>query len=502
MIELDIWVRKVLALEPEGWAIEFRERQIARRELDAAARRIVDALDAADVPQGGRVALMLRNRPGLIAALLACLSSRRTMVSISPFHPPEALAGEVAGVAADALLADPDDLRPEVMAAAQKAGTAVLACDIDAVELRLAGGARPAAPAARDANYIALQMLSSGTTGKPKRIDLRMRTLADAMRDGMVRPEDKAGDPRPKSSPTVVAVPLLHVSGLFGALMSILEARPIVLLERFEVGPWVAAIKRFGIKSASLAPTPMRMLLDANPPREDLASLIAVRTGTAPLPPATQKEFQDRYGVAVLVIYGASEWMGGIAGWTLEDHKRYGAAKLGSVGRARGDMRLRVVDPETGAELPAGEVGLLEIMPVGRVVEDRTWTRTTDRASLDADGFLYIHGRADDMILRGGFKVDAAKVADVLAQHPAVGEAAVLGFADRRLGEVPVAAVETRPGHAAPAAEELAAFARERLLPYQVPVHFEVMAALPRTVSMKVSRPELRAMLERVLEKA
>src|SRR5690606_16920294 len=127
-----------------------------------------------------------------------------------------------------------------------------------------------------------LQMLSSGTTGKPKRIDLRVRTLADAMRDGMVRPEDKAGDPKPKSSPTVVAVPLLHVSGLFGALMSILEARPIVLLERFEVAPWVSAIKRFGIKSASLSPTPMRMLLDANPPREDLASLIAVRAGTAP----------------------------------------------------------------------------------------------------------------------------------------------------------------------------------------------------------------------------
>ena len=195
--------------------------------------------------------------------------------------------------------------------------------------------------------------------------------------------------------------------------------------------------------------------------------------------------------------------MGGVAGWTYKDFKGFGQAKLGSVGRARGDIRLRVVDEATGQEVAAGETGVLEVLPIGRIEGVDDWQRTSDSASIDADGFVFIHGRTDDMILRGGFKIEAAKVAAVLEEHEQVLEAAVLGLDDARLGQVPVAAVEPVPGQSAPTEAEVLERARDRLLAYQMPVLLVVMEALPRTYSMKVDRPRLKEMLEaRMRDKA
>jgi acyl-coenzyme A synthetase/AMP-(fatty) acid ligase len=344
---------------------------------------------------------------------------------------------------------------------------------------------------------VSLEILTSGTTGAPKRIRIATRTVEDSILDGATsaRKDGKPGALELKSTPTVLFAPLLHVSGLFGALLSIFEGRPIVLFEKFDVDRWVDAIVRYKIRFASLPPTPMRMVLDARVPRERLAGLLAVRSGTAPLPPETQREFESTYGVPVLIQYGATEWMGGIAGWTLDEHKQFGAAKLGSVGRPRAGVRIRVVAADTGAEVPVGEVGLLEVMPERRL-GDSKWTRTTDLASIDSEGFLYIHGRADDVIMRGGFKVMLSHVADVLMQHEAVREAAVIGLADSRLGQVPVAAVEVDTACRQPTERELDAFARSRLAPYQVPVKFMILERLPRTVSMKVSRPAVKALFE------
>jgi acyl-CoA synthetase (AMP-forming)/AMP-acid ligase II len=343
----------------------------------------------------------------------------------------------------------------------------------------------------------ALEILTSGTTGIPKRIRISNRTLNDSIADGANTAG--AADPKAplslKSTPTIVAAPLMHVSGLFGALLSICEARPLVLLEKFAVDAWVEVVARHRVKFTSLSPTPMRMLLDAQVPKGKLATLIGVRAGTAPLPPETQREFESRYGIPVLVQYGATEWMGGIAGWTLSDHEKFGAAKLGSVGRPRGDVKLRVIDPDTDHEVLPGETGVLEVLPTQRLGATG-WTRTTDLASIDTDGFLYIRGRTDDTIIRGGFKVQLNHVADVLMRHEAVLEASVIGIPDARLGQVPVAAVELRPGFAAIDAAELKAFARKHLTPYQVPVKFRVVTALPRTISMKVSRPGVTALFQ------
>ena len=121
----------------------------------------------------------------------------------------------------------------------------------------------------------------------------------------------------------------------------------------------------------------------------------------------------------------------------------FGDAKRNSVGRALPDTELRIVDPDTGAELPSGEHGLLEAK-ITSISDD--WIRTTDIASIDEDGFVTLHGRADGAINRGGFKILPETVRRVLISHPAVRDACVVGVPDARLGQVPFAAIEVAPG--------------------------------------------------------
>jgi acyl-coenzyme A synthetase/AMP-(fatty) acid ligase len=239
----------------------------------------------------------------------------------------------------------------------------------------------------------------------------------------------------------------------------------------------------------------MKMVVDADVPREELASLRAVTSGTAPLSPELQATFEERYKIPVLVTYGATEFAGAVAGWTIGDHRAFGLAKRGSVGRAHPGCELRIVDPESGAVLGTDEVGLLEVR--SEQTASRGWVRTSDNARIDADGFLWIMGRADGAINRGGFKIDPASVSRVLERHPAIREAAVVGLADERLGEVPVAVLELAEGVETPTEEELHDFARAHLTRYHVPVRFKIVEAIPRTPALKPSLPALRELFAR-----
>jgi acyl-CoA synthetase (AMP-forming)/AMP-acid ligase II len=130
------------------------------------------------------------------------------------------------------------------------------------------------------------------------------------------------------------------------------------------------------------------------------------------------------------------------------------------------------------------------------------WVRTNDLARIDADGFVWVVGRADDVIVRGGFKIAPGVVAAALERHPAVREAAVLGLPDERLGQVPVGAVELDPDAPAPTSDELRDFCRSDLTPYEIPSAVVIVSALPRGASMKVDRTALTALVEAALQVA
>ena len=154
-------------------------------------------------------------------------------------------------------------------------------------------------------------------------------------------------------------------------------------------------------------PTAVRMVLHLELTRDDLASIKVVTSGTAPLSVEDSEAFTDKFGIPVLTSYAATEFGGGVAGWSLPDHKRYWADKRGSVGRPPAVRNCGVVT-EDGTVLAPDEPGLLEVKP-GQLGPDADWIRTTDLGKLDEDGFLWILGRADQAIIRGGFKGDPGR---------------------------------------------------------------------------------------------
>jgi len=155
------------------------------------------------------------------------------------------------------------------------------------------------------------------------------------------------------------------------------------------------------------------MILDANVPKERLASLIALRSGTAPLDPVVIDAFQERYGLPVLIQYGATEFAGSVAGWDIKAFKEALPREARQCGSNSSQYRGAYSRSGHGEPLPFGQQGILQLK--GQQLGDKNqWVRTTDRASLDADNYLWVHGRADNAINRGGFKIHPDDVARVL----------------------------------------------------------------------------------------
>lgn len=499
-------LERILALDPDAPAVEFEGRWYAYRELAAGAQALRSRLDAAGLPAGAAIGVVLRNDPAMLAVLVALIARQGCVVALNPHQGDERLAQDLRALALPAVVALPADwAREAVREAVREMGGLGLSLSL-AAEPMLADvggcGLDPAVAHHPPLPGTAVQMLTSGTTGRPKRVALSLAAIAQSLLGAAhYEKSDPASGDRPlalRRGVAIVSAPLVHIGGLWRALQCLVDGRPIALLARFEVEAWRALVRRHRPATASLVPAALRMVYEADLPREELASLRAVVCGTAPLAPEEAERFLARYGVPVLTTYGATEFAGGVAGWTLEDHRRFAASKRGSVGRAHPGCALRVVDSEHGRELAPGEEGLLEVRSA-QLGRGSGWIRTTDRAVVDADGFLFIRGRADAAIIRGGFKVHPDEVAQVLESHPAVAEAAVVGLPDARLGEVPVAAVMLRasaPGERVPDEAELRDHARRHLAAYQVPARIRIVESLPRTPSMKVSLPDVRALFE------
>lgn len=489
-------LRAIMALDPDRTEIDFEGIDYSWRQIAENVDAIEAALDAMGLPEDARIGVMLRNRPGHVAAIVAVLSTDRCLVTLNPILPDAKLSADVEALGLPVIIADATDLaRVGLAEALDRAGSAVIEVGPRLEGVRVVQSeARAAIPVSPG---VAIEMLTSGTTGSPKRVPLS-RDAFDASFRGFTRYErGRSFDDPPQlnSGCTMIVNPLTHIGGIYGCIGALAAGRKIALLEKFSVETWVAAVKRNRPAVAPAVPSAVRMLLDADVNREDLSSLKALISGTAPLSPDLVDAFLEKYGIPICANYGATEFAGAIAGWTIDDFRARWAEKRGAVGRVHGDIEARIVDPENGAALPTGEEGLLELK--GRQLNnDLQWMRTTDRAILDDDRFLFIRGRADNAIIRGGFKIHPDDIVHALNDHPAIREAAVVGVPDERLGAVPAAAIILKDGVDALAPDDLKAWLRERLIAYQVPAHIRIVADFPRTPSMKPSAPGLHALFE------
>ncbi|HET8704804.1 MAG TPA: fatty acid--CoA ligase family protein, partial [Pseudomonadales bacterium] len=351
--------------------------------------------------------ILLRNNPACVSAVMQILASRRCVVSLNPFQSPDKIARDIESVGISALIALESDWQANsLMAEVIKArGCLGISMDAQALTAQLHDEVPFVVPETLDMHGTAILMLTSGTTGPAKRIPLRFDKLEKSLLSAASY-EDKqntAGQLTLKTTPAMLTTPLVHIGGMYFALAAVVSGRPLLIVEKFSVDECVEGIAENKIATVALPPTALRMLLDANVDKEKLRSLRAIRAGSAPLPIELQEKFEQTYGIPVLDSYGATEFAGAVAGWSLKDHKQFSQTKRGSVGRAQPGNELRVVDPATGAELPNGKIGLLEVRSAQ--IDSENWVRTNDLAELDDDGFLYIRGRADSAIIRGGFKV-------------------------------------------------------------------------------------------------
>lgn len=501
MSQITAKLRAIMALDPARAEIDFEGLDYNWGDLARVVIGIEELLESLALPKDARVGVVLRNRPGHVAAILAVLSGDRCLVSLNPVLPDETFFADLEGLNLPVVIADEEDAaRQGLGACLATTGTALIAIGarMEGVRLASAGDRRghpvPVSPG------VAIEMLTSGTTGTPKRVPLA-RASFEASFSAFARYErgrDFEDKPQLRSGVSMVNNPLTHIGGIYGCIGALMSGRKIALLERFTVEGWVEAVRRNRPRVAGAVPSALRMLLEADVDPAHLSSLTALISGTAPLAPEIVDAVLAKYGIPVLSNYGATEFAGAVAGWSLDDFRAHWHTKRGSAGRVHANVAARVVDPGTGEELPHGDEGLLELKgdqlgPDYRLTGGR-WLRTTDRAVLDADGFLFVRGRSDNAIIRGGFKIHPDDVVKALHQHPAVREAAVVGVADDRLGEVPAAALILKDRHNPPQIDELRRFLKQRLLPYQVPVHFRFVPDFPRTPSMKPSAPGLRSL--------
>jgi acyl-CoA synthetase (AMP-forming)/AMP-acid ligase II len=359
-----------------------------------------------------------------------------------------------------------------------------------------------AAAAAVDPEDIAVLLYTSGTTGDPKAAVLRHRHLASYILSTV----ELAG--ASESEASIISVPPYHIAGVASALSSAYSGRRVVYLESFEPAEWVKLVRTERVTHAMVVPTMLNRILDVvEADAGGLGSLRALSYGGGPMPTAViERAVGLLPAIDFVNAYGLTETSSTIAVMGPDDHREAFAssdpavrARLGSVGRPSPAVEVSIRDVN-GSEVVVGDTG--EIWVRGEQVSGEYagrslelvdgWFRTRDAGHCDSSGFLYVHGRIDDVIVRGGENLSPGEIEAVLMEHAAVADAAVVGLPDTEWGEKVVAAVVPEPGHTADE-DELRRFVRERLRSTKTPVRIAVLPGLPYNETGKLLRRVLRA---------
>jgi long-chain acyl-CoA synthetase len=283
------------------------------------------------------------------------------------------------------------------------------------------------------------------------------------------------------------------------------QARTVLMRELDPVA-MTKLIEAEGITHAFLVPAVLQFLLLVPTDDVDLSSMKLIAYGASPISEEVLVASMQQFGCDFVQVYGLTETSGAVTQLDPEDHDPGGdrAHLLRSAGRPMPGVELKIVDPDTGETLPDGTVGEVWIrtdqnmlgywkLPdaTAEALPGEGWFRSGDAGYL-ADGFLFIHDRVKDMIVSGGENIYPAEIENILMSHPAVADVAVIGIPSEQWGESPHAVV-VAAADAEPDADDLLAYARERLAGFKVPRSVEFVEAIPRNPSGKMLKRELRA---------
>ncbi len=495
-IGLANWLAQRAARTPRRHALRFEDQRWTYAELQARIEARAARLQALGVARQDRVAFLGLNQPDFLFTMFACARLGAIFVPLNFRLTGPELAFIVQDAEVHTLVADSahraviDGVRAQMPSVRHWLGEAPgegwAALDAEA----------PPAPAVRvEPEDVAVIMYTSGTTGAPKGAMLTHANIwwnnANAMHNLDVLQDDV----------TLVAAPLFHIGGLnVLTLVTLQKGGEVLLMRAFEPGAALAAIARHGVHTMFGVPAMFQfMALHPDFATTDLSSLRLLICGGAPCPEAVLRAWEAR-GVPIQQGYGLTETAPMVSFLPPE----YALSKIGSSGLTPLFTELKLVDAQGRTVTEAGEKGEVYVRgpnimagywrrpeATAEVIDAEGWFRTGDVAWQDADGCISICDRVKDMIISGGENIYPAEVESAISQHPAVAEAAVIGVADAKWGEAPLAVVVLRPGQSLDI-EQLRAFAGDRLAAYKLPRRLALVPALPRNATGKILKTALR----------
>ena len=349
---------------------------------------------------------------------------------------------------------------------------------------------------------------TSGTTALPKGVVLTYLGMSVYVTN-TVEPADPGAE---NVDVLLVSVPFYHVAGATTMLSSVWAGRKMVILPQFDPGAWLKAVQEHQVTHSFVVPTMLKRIMEhVDFSKTDLSSLKLVAYGAAPMPYEVVTRAVQVMPCGLMNAYGQTESTSSLTFLGPEDHHIPGEPgeerdrkmqRLRSVGRPMEDIAVGIMDPD-GNLMGPGKEG--EIVAQGARVmsgylnrEEETsaaikggWLHTGDVGWMDDDNYLYITGRTKDLIIRGGENIAPGEIENVLQQHPAVEDAAVIGVPDVEWGEEVKAVIVTRSGvDVSP--EELTQFVKERLASYKAPKFYAFVDELPRNYLGKVLKTDLR----------
>ena len=355
---------------------------------------------------------------------------------------------------------------------------------------------------------ITILMHTSGTTGRPKGVPLRHSGFVSYVLEN-VEPANPEVEEK-----NLLTVPLYHVAGIQAMLAAIYGGRTLVLMKQFETEEWMKMVQTEKATRAMLVPTMLKWVIDHPEFKKyDLSSLKVITYGAAPMPfEVIKKAIEEMPWVRFINAFGQTETASTITSLGPEDHVIEGTGEekekklkrlACSIGKPLPDVEIRIVDGD-GKALPPQEVG--EIIARGprvmtgywgdeektkQVITEDGWLRTGDQGWMDEEGYIYLAGRADDMIIRGGENISPEEVEDAICCYHKIEEAACIGVPDQDWGQEPMAMVVLKKGQTA-TPEEIMAFCKDRLAGFKRPKSVIFLDCLPRNQMGKLLRKELR----------
>ena len=486
----------------EYTVLHFEGRDYTNTELVADGHRLGNALRDLGVGPDDRVAVMLPNSLEVFQCYGAVGSLGAIVVPI------------VFLLAIPEIRHIVDDCRPKVLVTSTEfyanAAQAVEGLDEPPIVL-VAGGEAPegarSLEALRDAaspdlevvdradDDLAVIMYTGGTTGRPKGV---MITNANLYWNATTLAETVGIQP---GDAGLLALPMAHLFGLISVVTAQVLGVRGVLLRWFTAEGVLQGIQDHGVNYIPMVPTMMTFLLaQENVEDYDVSSLRQVFASAAPVPIELAEAFEKRFDCEVVEAYGQTE-----AAPALTVERPGAPKKAGSAGQALPGCELRIEDDDHNEVAPGqlGEIcgrspGIMKgYYNLPEATEDTLrhgWLHTGDMGYLDEDGYLFVTERKKDLIIRGGFNVYPRDIEELLYQHEAVAETAVVGRPDPTMGEEVVAFVVRKPG-AEVSEEDLLAFSRERLAKYKAPKEIVFTDALPKSPIGKILKKDLRAQL-------